>query len=99
MINKENIAAGKFYKLLKPEWSLTHGQGKPPEAMKVKVSGKEYTLPWGTVFKASGSCDPENKIGNLKASGYPTLRIEFIEQHPEQFEEVITNNDVDEEGT
>lgn len=88
-LTKDDILAGSYYKLLEPAWAKTYGQGSPPKEMNISVPGKDYSMPWGTIFKASGSCDPDNCIANLNASGYPLLRIEFIQAHLDQFEEVI----------
>jgi hypothetical protein len=89
-MNPEEVIAGSFYTLKEPQWATTFGQGEPPAGMKISFPEKDYFLPWNTVFKASGTCDPDYKIANMNASPYPLAHVDFIKSHAEQFEAVIT---------
>lgn len=88
------VKAGNYYKLKVPEWTQTVGQGEPPKAMTVSINDKIYSIPFGQLYKASATCDTENKIGNLDAKPYPLLHVDFITNNESQFEE-INNSDSD----
>jgi len=62
------------------------GQGKPPTAFTVTVNGKSYRFTWGMVGQLSQSCDKDNKIANMDASGYPLFRREFVADNAHMFE-------------
>lgn len=66
-----------------PEQNRPHivGQGKSPAAFTVTVNGKTYRFTWGLVGQLSQSCDKENKIANMDASGYPLFRREFVAEN------------------
>jgi len=91
------IKPGKYYKLIIPQWNKTVGQGTPPTVMTITVRNSVYNLKYGDVYKASLSADNTNKVGNLLAST-PTLNIEFIQKHIEQFEEITINKEELQDG-
>lgn len=82
------VESGNFYRLIKPEFAKTIGQGEPPEGMTIGINSKTYLLKYGSIFKASDDCDKESGIGRLDMKPYPLLEVTFIEQHINQFEEI-----------
>ena len=82
------IVSGSFYKLLKPDFTKTIGQGDPPKGMSITINEKKFFLEYGQIFKASEGCNTESGIGRLDMKPYPLLESSFVEEHEKQFEEV-----------
>lgn len=76
-------------RLQEPESVKQHGR---PKHFTVIKNGQIYQMEWGTDFRVSHHCDPENEVANLDANGgYPLLRDEFYQQHKSKFQ--IINED------
>lgn len=87
MSEQIEVIAGQIWKLKEPVWATTYGQGDPPTAMKLQYGDRKIELKFGEEFKASDSCDYNNDPPIISTSSSPKLlRVEFIEEHIDQFE-------------
>ncbi len=75
----------KYYRLKRPEYPLTIGQGNFERGMKITVNGGTIVLEFGTVFKLA---DFEG-IALFPDNGYPKISKEFLQKHFTSFEEVV----------
>lgn len=72
------------YRVQAPTLPESIGQGEPPTALVIVVGTRRYELPYGTLVKASATCDPEGGVANLSASP-PLVRTSIIDAHEGAF--------------
>ncbi|MCA0270235.1 MAG: hypothetical protein LCH53_13610 [Bacteroidetes bacterium] len=72
------------YRVQAPTLPESIGQGEPPTALVIVVGTRRYELPYGTLVKASATCDPEGGVANLSASP-PLVRCAIIDEHAGAF--------------
>ena len=90
-LKAKDVKTGNYYKLLKPKFTTTFGQGDPPTGMKISTPDKEYFLKWNQVFKASTTVDAKNKIADITKTGYSKIHCDFVKQHLNQFQKITVS--------
>lgn len=78
------ITSGSKYRLKKPKFAVTYGQGEL-KGIKIVDHGTVYFLPFGTVYKASGQI---TEIVKESKSGYDKININVLKDLQTQFNEV-----------
>ncbi len=73
------ITALQLYRVEPPDFPEIHGQGEMPTGVTIAHAGFEpVTIPYGTVVKASNTCDGDRGIANLDAD-VPLVRVAVLE--------------------
>lgn len=66
-----------------PAWPKIEGQGAMPTGASVTLPGADgashtLTFPWGTIVRASSTCDPDRQLANLDAEPVPLVRTAVV---------------------
>lgn len=76
-----SIVPLKLYRVEAPVLPPSVGQGEPAGGVMFARDGFEpVTIPYGTVVKASATCDGDRGIANMEAEGTPLVRVHVLEQ-------------------
>ena len=79
-----NVEPLEYYRLKRPKWAKTLGQGDPPKGMTITADGESFTLKWGSVVQASSHID------GLVSPDYdpPKVDTDFLESISDQLTHV-----------